>query len=164
MSVYLKLTWPGDYRSGFKCLQLDLMNKNQRVDRVTALSGFANVQYENFIQPKFDESGSGRPIPEGIYRIGRPEYNPESWGSGLGYWWSDLIALPEFRLNNRGAFGIHDDFNRAYAKGSAGCVVTYTSEDFARVVKWLNMRARPTELVVDWKLGVLALQGHPQIF
>ena len=161
MSVHLYLTWPGNYQQEFKCLQLDLMNGKTRVDRVNAISGFASRQHENFIHPANDESGSGRAIPEGVYRLGVPEYNPQSWGDGLGYWWTDIIAQPEFRLNSRGAFGLHDDFNRTYAMGSAGCVVTYTTADFQRVLKWLQMRARPTTLVVDWKLGVLGLKGYP---
>jgi hypothetical protein len=161
MSVHLYLTWPGTYLDGFKRLQLDLMNGKARVDRVPALSGFANCQMENFIHPSLDESGSGRPISEGVYRIGIPEYNPHSWGDGLGYWWSDLVVQPEFRVNTRSAFGIHDDFNRSYAKGSAGCVVTYSTNDFQRILKWLQFRSRPTTLVVDWKLGFLGQKGYP---
>jgi hypothetical protein len=160
MEQYLKLSWPGRYLFGFRQLRLDFFNRTKRVDSTSALSGYASRQYEEFVDPVLDVSKSGRPIPEGIYTIGEPEYTEQSWGPGLGHIWIALEPLAEYQVNNRSAFGIHNDANREWSRGSAGCVVTWSDPDIERIAKWCEQTARPTHLVVDWGLGFLSRKGY----
>ena len=143
---------------GFRSFLLQLVNHSIAVDALHVISGSPAAQRRELVHPKDDFAGSGNPIPEGIYRIGDlirmtvPE-------RGVGYTKIPIDVLSEFRVNNRGEFLFHDDENRAYAKGSLGCIVTYTIKDMDRIVSWCTQKARPNILVVNYKLGLLASEG-----
>lgn len=137
---------------------LQLRNHGKPVDAVAVNTGAPGHEP---VLPANDWAGSLRPIPEGVYRIGpieRAKYG--SWGPGLGQYWVDLIGLPAYRVNNRGAFGIHLDASRANSPGSAGCVVTETDAQLERILGWLRQNARPEVLVVDYGFGFLKERGY----
>ncbi len=132
----------------------------RRGESVTVNSGAPGRQ--ELIDPRSDRAGSNRPIPEGVYKIGpveKAKYG--SWGPGLGSIWLDLIVLPEFKSNDRGAFGAHLDSNRDNSPGSAGCVVTATERELQTFCNWVGQGAK--YLVVDHGLGFLRQCGYPQV-
>lgn len=105
-----------------------------------------------------DTPGSLRPIPEGVYKIGRVEHNPHGWGQGLGNWWVDLIPVKP--ANKRSAFGIHLDSNRnGGSPGSAGCPVAATADRLDRILKWIEAKNRPEFFYVDYGKGYLKQIG-----
>lgn len=145
------------YKSGFRVFSLDLYNdEGKKADSVAVLSGAASTQYSPFVRPERDYSGSNRCLPEGVYKLGPLEDAGAnaSWGEGLGRWWVSVDAV--YPVNSRSAFGIHDDANRAYSMGSAGCVCPWNSDGLARIVGWFKQQARPAELVCDLGTGWLA--------
>jgi N-acetylmuramoyl-L-alanine amidase len=157
--IDLKLVALNEYDSfGFKMMQLQWRNNGKVVDAKPVMSGSGYAQRQKFIFPTADWSGSGNPIPEGVYNFGRVERG--NFGPGLGNIWVDLIVQKAFHANNRSAFGLHDDENRATSRGSAGCVVTRSKSDLEHIVKWLESDAKPIQLVVDWELGFLKSRGY----
>lgn len=156
--IQICLHWSGEYDQwGWKRCYLDLLNDGKRVDRMSCYSGGAAAQKENFVRPERDWAGSYRPIHEGVFTIGKV-YRGQ-FQAGIGQIWIPVEIMPKYRSNNRGAFGFHDDANRTYSRGSAGCIVFYKKADLEYVIRWLNAKAKPTELVVDWKTGFLAEKG-----
>lgn len=152
---YLLLQFTGKYDSnGFKSLLLTFVNKDKAVDKLLTISGSPAAQKRAFLHPSKDYSGSGNSIPEGIYSIEQTivMHVPEK---GVGVVKIPLFVLPGFKCNNRSEFLFHDDSNRAYARGSLGCVVTYTEKDMARIVNWRSQKAYPQVIVVDYNLGLL---------
>jgi hypothetical protein len=147
-------------RWGFRQYSLTLLNQGRPVDRLTVISGSSDRQYERFIHPRNDFSGSNRPIPEGIYRVGRVERG--WWGSAIGEIWIGLEATPESKVNNRSAFGFHADYNRSVSgyQGSAGCVCPYDDLGIERIATWCSAEARPERLVVDYGLEFLSEIGY----
>jgi hypothetical protein len=159
-SVYLKLTWTGSYdQTGFRVFRLALVNDEVMVDQIPVLSGAGVTQDEDFVRPEDDYSGSLRCLPEGIYDLGAVEDSRseglESWGEGLGRWAIALNVIPDHAVNNRSAFYIHDDANRSYAKGSAGCICPFKVEDMNRIMGWMSAYTKPKQLVCDLKTGFL---------
>lgn len=148
--VLLVLTYVGKLdQFGFKQLLLRFVNNGKTIDKLSVVSGGKDMQKEAFVHPKNDYSGSYKPIPEGVYTIGKliKMSEPEK---GVGYNKIPLDVIPAFKLNNRSEILFHDDFNRQVARGSAGCVVTYNDVDMQRIIKWVTAQTRPTHLVVDW--------------
>lgn len=151
--------WQDAPRGRLRILTLDLCNNGRRVDQVPVFSGAPGAQ--EFIDPRKDYSGSLRPIPEGIYKIGRPEHHPQgNWGQGLGGIWVDLIVQPDYKVNNRSNFGIHLDANYESSPGSAGCIVTPNKRTFEIILSWIMAGARPKHLVVDYNQGLLQARGY----
>lgn len=145
----------GDRLNGFRVFRLQLVNDGKTVDQVSVLSGGGYTQDESFVRPENDYSGSMRCLPEGVYAIGPVEDagSGQSWGEGLGRYWISINNVnPQ---NNRANFGIHLDDNAAYSPGSAGCVCPFNPNDFAKILKWLNAKARPDYLYCDLGLGTL---------
>lgn len=153
---YLLHTFTGKYdQFGFKCFLLEFVNNGKAVDRIHVISGSPSAQRRPLPHPKDDYSKSGNPLPEGIYQVGEIIHMsaPEK---GVGCIKIPLDVLSDFRVNNRGEFLIHDDPNRVVARGSMGCLVTYTKMDMDRVISWCSQKARPEVLIADYKLGLLA--------
>ena len=155
---YLLHTFTGKYdQFGFKCFLLELINSGKAVDRLHVISGSPAAQRRPLPHPKDDYSKSGNPLPEGIYKVGEiiRLCNPEK---GVGCIKIPLDVLPEFRVNNRSEFLLHEDFLRSYggALGSLGCIVTYTKTDMDRIVSWCSQKARPQVLIADYSKGLLA--------
>jgi hypothetical protein len=140
-----------------------LVNGDRIVDQMSVLSGAGVTQDEGFVRPEDDYSGSLRCLPEGIYDLGAVEDSRseglESWGEGLGRWAIALNVIPSHAVNNRSAFYIHDDANRSYAKGSAGCICPFRLEDMNRIVAWMSAQAAPKQLVCDLGTGFLGKKG-----
>ncbi len=146
-------------RYGLIEFDLSLRNNGKAVDRVIVSSGQPNRQ--ELVHPAIDYPGSLRPLPEGCYRIGNVEHNPNGWGPGLGNWWVDLIPVKP--ANSRSAFGIHLDANISRSPGSAGCVTPATADRLDRVLKWIEAKNRPTYLFADYGKGYLKQIGfEPQ--
>jgi len=158
---FLRLTWTGGYdANGFKKLKLELLESNNLKAECFVYSGAPRRQVEPFIYPANDWSGSGRPIPEGVYKIGEPEVG--DFGDAIGHFWASLEVLPQARSNDRGSFGIHEDANFATSPGSAGCC-SMLKPELERVIYWLKT-FKPTYLYVDYNLGFLKKVGLlPQI-
>lgn len=154
-SVLLTLTYIGKLDPfGFKQLLLRLTNNGKTVDNLSVVSGGKVRQSEAFVNPKNDSSGSNRPIPEGVYTIGKL-IKMSAAEAGVGYNKIPLDVIPAFKLNNRSEILFHDDFNRQVARGSRGCVVTYNDVDMQRIIKWVTAQTHPTHLVVDWGFGLV---------
>ncbi|AFY60341.1 glycoside hydrolase family 104 protein [Synechococcus sp. PCC 6312] len=151
--------WQDTIRGRLRVFALDLVNNGKRVDQVPVFSGAPRAQ--ELVDPRQDYSGSLRPIPEGIYKIGQPEEHPQGdWGPGIGRLWIPLEVLPEYRVNNRGDFGIHLDSNFATSPGSAGCPVAQKMPTLQTILGWLFAKARPKWLVVDHGQGLLKARGY----
>lgn len=158
--IDLKLTWPGEYdANGWKKLRLELRNNGKVVDAKSVYSGTRGRQKENFILPRHDTPGSGRPLPEGIYDIGAISRGGKN-APGVGDIWIPVDVFDSYKANHRSAFGFHDDANRSTARGSLGCIVFYSRSDLLYVMRWLEAEASPAHLVVDWKLGFLEERGY----
>lgn len=152
---YLLHTFTGKYdQFGFKCFLLEFINNGKAVDRLHVISGSPTAQRRQLPHPKDDYSKSGNPLPEGIYKVGEiiQMCAPEK---GVGCIKIPLDVLPGFRVNNRSEFLIHDDPNRLLARGSMGCVVTYTKMDMDRIVDWRSQKSSPNILVANYGLGLL---------
>lgn len=151
--IYLRFLFSHYRPDGMRNFHLSLMNDGREVDRVNCLSGVLATQAEPFVHPSKDYAGSLRVIPEGVYEIG--QHVRGNFGDGIGKDWIPYEVISQYRLNNRGAFGAHDDHNRARALGSAGCTVSDTPAGMQRIIAWCKGPNRPRYLVVDHGLGVL---------
>ena len=109
---------------------------------------------QNFRKAGYNMPGSMEPCPQGLYRVediawaGGKDNWDISWGDGLGPAFVPIICSEEKR---RGEFGIHVDYNRSRAPGSAGCVVMTTIEDMKNLIQFLR-KYDPRELYVRWGL------------
>jgi hypothetical protein len=158
--IYLYMKGTNRYHMGFRVFDLMLMNGPTKVDSVAVLSGYASRQYTPIPHPTRDYSRSGNPCPENVYDFpsGLEDAGKgESWGEGLGRFWVGLE--PRFAANDRQAIGIHDDANREYSRGSAGCVCPFSPESIARIVGWFGQTRPPQCLIVDHGFGYLAQNG-----
>lgn len=142
---------------GLRILRLSLMNGDRTVDKIAVCSGQSYAQ--EFVDPRHDYSGSMRPAPEGVWDIGTIDdlgYDPGP-NDGFGRYW---VPIEQRNApNSRGAFGFHQDRNRATSPGSAGCISPYTAVDMEKIITWLKSTAKPQYLVVDWGLGYLKSIG-----
>jgi hypothetical protein len=145
-----------------RIFRLELRNDGKVVDALPVYAGHTSVQREALIHPTLDRPGSLRPIPEGVYGVGPVEDRGpgRSWGEGIGRYWIDLPAIPQYHANNRSAFGIHDDDNRSYSLGSAGCIVPPKTQDLYRILGWCNAANPPKYLAVDYGFGWLNDRGY----
>lgn len=157
---YLLCTFAGTHDNyGFKIFLLQLFNKERKcVDYLNVISGTPSAQNRPLISPEKDFAGSGNPIPEGIYKIGKviKMSQPEK---GVGYVKIPVDVLGEFKVNNRSELLLHSDYNRTTSMGSMGCIVTYLEKDMHRITNWCEQKNRPETLVVDYNLGLLRSKG-----
>jgi hypothetical protein len=158
--VWLKMNWTGSYDpDGFRIFKLALYNNGNIVDQISVLSGAGVTQDEAFVRPEDDYSGSLRCLPEGIYNLGIVEDSrdegAESWGEGIGRWAIALNVIDNHAVNNRSAFYIHDDSNRDYSKGSAGCICPFKADGMQRIIGWLEAKTKPSQMVCDLGTGFL---------
>lgn len=140
---------------GFKQFALKLFNdKSLAVDSLVVISGSPVAQGRSFVHPAKDYAGSGNPICEGVYQIGKviKMSSPEK---GVGYTKIPINIVSAFDLNNRSEFLFHDDYNRSVAVGSLGCIVTYSSKDMSKIIEWCGQKSRPNYLIVNYGLGVI---------
>jgi predicted chitinase len=153
-------TFTGQYdRYGFKVFLTQLISNSKVVDRVKTISGSPAAQKRELPHPTEDYSGSGNPIYESIFSIGGI-VKMRVQEKGIGFIKIPLEPLPDFRgVNNRSELLIHDDPNRANARGSLGCIVTYTVQDLHKIVRWCEQQNRPRILVVDYGKGLLRDRG-----
>ena len=149
---------------GLERLRLDRVTDGVVQDSLRVCSGQPGRQH--FRTAEEGRSGSMEPIPEGRYRIGKPEWAggvgdySASWGSGLGPVWMSLAPQQDM---DRGDFGFHLDSNHGTAPGSAGCVVFWTLPDLRTLLSWQSENEAAQELVVDWGLGTVQDQSPPAI-
>lgn len=149
-------------RDPWNCCTFNLQwRKNgQPVDQLTILSGAPGGQ---IVHPEDDYSGSGNPIPEGIYHLGPVERG--WWGSAIGSIWISNEVKADYKANNRSAIGMHQDANRNIPgwQGSAGCPATYDEAGIERIALWRNSVNAPEHLIVDYGFGFLKSRGyHPK--
>lgn len=158
--IYLLMKPANRYHMGFRVFNLHLMNGDKPVDCVACLSGYASRQYTPIPYPTDDYSRSGNPCPENVYDFPNgleDSGKGTSWGEGLGRFWVGLE--PRFAANDRQAIGIHDDANREYSRGSAGCVCPFSPEGIQRIVGWFKQKSPPQYLIVDHGFGYLVGKG-----
>lgn len=156
---FLFHTWTGTYdQYGFKVFLLQFVNGNKVVDQLRVISGSPAAQKRELPKPEDDFPGSGNPIPEGIYKIG-PIIRMSAPEKGVGYTKIPVDVLSDFRVNKRSEILLHDDFNKIQAKGSMGCIVTYSDADMKRIASWCNQKSCPGALVVDYNKGLLNKRG-----
>lgn len=108
------------------------------------------------IYPPKDYTGSNAPIYEGVFALGSVERG--YWGEAIGGIWISIDPTAPYRVNSRTAIGLHEDANRAWRPGSAGCICPLNSGDteyIASIVEKLGI----TELVVNHGQGWLAERG-----
>lgn len=74
----------------------------------------------------------------------------------------DLTVKTPYIANDRGDFGIHQDFNHdsrpSPSPGSAGCVCPITEADTEKVARWVEDNSIRT-LVVDHGFAFLGARG-----
>lgn len=158
--VFCKLTRTHhDAYEGLEWCKLDFVSpQGQVLDTLKVISGAASDQRFNL--PENSNAGSGEPIPQGRYGIGdidwaggRDNYEASHPidGNGLGPVWVPLSGKQD---DDRGAFGMHADWNWITARispGSAGCVCPSTLAELKELVRLLR-KHDPRELVVYWGL------------
>jgi Bacterial pre-peptidase C-terminal domain len=158
-NYYLKLTRTYSKESnGLEDLNLALMQGNQVVDKVIAVSGQPGKQY--FRKAGDSISGSMEPLPEGKWSLGSVEWASGgkgsysgTWGEGLGPVW--VSVNPEM-YTQRSEIGIHWDYNASYSPGTSGCIGITNKSDLQKVVSWFdNSLTTPKETIVDWGLGTV---------
>ncbi len=170
--VQLELSWPAKrpyHTSGFRIFRLALVKEGKVLDKIPVLSGDLSTQKELFVRPEKDNGGSLRCLPEGIYSIARIQetslmraVSSESFSDsedensvGFERYWIGLEILPQYKVNNRGSFGIHAHANAYYKPGSAGSICPFNSSDMQKIVRWMEIKDRPTQLVCDLGTGFL---------
>lgn len=155
--VYIYAKWSGSYdQYDNKIFGMYLMNGKTVVDKLPFTSGQSYAQ--DVIHPLDDWPKSMRPLPEGIYDIGKLDdigYDPGS-GDGFGQW---VYPLEPRAAIKRSALLVHADRNRATSPGSAGCACPYTPEDMQKFVKWMSAKAKPQFFAMDHGLGFIQTQN-----
>lgn len=114
------------------------MRGGKPVDRVYVCSGQAGLKP---VKREEDYSGSMRPCPPGEYKLGPVEEG--NWGSAIGYYWISVYGTEP-----RQAVGIHEDANRGYAPGSAGCICPLNENDMQAVAYW--RRSGADRIIIDY--------------
>lgn len=156
-STYMRMAPTGESdANGLKKMQIELIDAQGRVlDRIDARSGAPGAQaLRTAAQSK---SGSYEPIPEGSYRLGKPEWAAgegnvnASFGAGLGGFWLGVESLTN---TDRSALGFHLDANMASSPGSAGCIVLGDKASIMKLQKWVK-ESNPESLIVDYGLGTV---------
>lgn len=111
---------------GAELYKLAWVKAGKEIDWVYVVSGQPGLKA---VPREKDYSGSMRPCPAGTYSLGEVEEG--HWGSAIGGLWISVDGTEP-----RQAVGIHQDANRAYSPGSAGCVCPLTESDMRRVAAW----------------------------
>ena len=146
-------------QEGLWALVLDCWQKAQggifdHVGRLIVNSG--NRVSQNFRTLAGQVEGELEPIPEGVYS----DLGPLLFASGT---WGDYTARFKaidspisLTIYHRRAIEFHLDGNRAWAPGSAGCVVFRSMADVEAFVAWHEGFAdMMSSLWVNWKLGTV---------
>jgi lysozyme len=134
----------------YKCLlkMFDEKESLQGVWTVCTGQGYAQV----FRKAGHNIPGSMEPLPQGTYVVHDIQWagGIDNWsishGAGLGPVFVPVICPAEKR---RGEFGIHLDYNRRTAPGTAGCIGVMTEKDMKDIVKLLRIYD-PKILYVQW--------------
>lgn len=135
---YMLMTDSGKVdRFGAQLFDLELVEHGKRIDGVTAISGIPPKRPIPIAQ---DYAGSGRPCPEGRFKLGAVEVG--AWGRSIGNIWISVYGTEP-----RQAIGIHSDANRETAPGSLGCICPLDDAGMTRVASWRN--AGVDTLIVD---------------
>jgi hypothetical protein len=151
---YLRVSKKNEkFPDGTYKLVLQLFNeKDQEQARWLVCSGQGYAQ--QFRKAGRNIPGSMEPCPQGTYVVhdilwaGGKDNWESSHAAGIGPVFIPIVCPEEKR---RGEFGIHCDYNRNKAPGSAGCLVTTTLGDMKDIVVWLR-KLDPKKLIVDWGL------------
>jgi hypothetical protein len=142
---------------GLELLKTTVYKEGKSIGSVSMVSGQAYAQ--TFRKGKETYAGSMEPAPElrEGYKIhdiqwsgGKDNYSGSVHSSGLGPW---LVWLEEDRSDcRRSEICFHQDWNRSYSPGSAGCLCTTCLEDSKKLIALLR-QADPKKLFVDWGLN-----------
>jgi len=139
-----------DRRNEFGELLLNLQIGNSKF---TVGSGQPNTSP---VYPTSDFAGSMRPIPEGIYKVDKPQRNLaylNDRSDGIGAYWIPLYPLS--KIGGRNGFLIHMDWNRSSgALGTAGCIYPFVESDYFLIENAVN-NGTFTDLKVDYKFGTV---------
>lgn len=139
--------------SGFRVFRYTLYREGREVDHLFGRSGLASHQTLRGHKDKKSKPGCAEPLPEAVYHLGYPEYEPdyETWPEGLDDRWMALTPSRSTPLvGGRGAFGAHPD---GAAPGSLGCAATYTQSDWEKMAEW--RREGQLLFIVDHGLGLV---------
>lgn len=153
-SSYMELTkTESSFSDGtYKCL-LKMFDENKTLVGVWTVctgQGWAQV----FRKAGHNIPGSMEPLPQGTYRVediawaGGKDNWEVSHGAGLGPVFVPVVCFDEKR---RGEFGIHLDYNRSVASGTAGCIGVIGEKDMRDIVRLLR-GYDPKVLYVRWGL------------
>jgi len=126
---YVTCYWKGGKRdsAGFRVYWMQLRDPNGKlIDEIDCRSGTRSANQKSRVHPKNDWAGSGNPLPEAIYDIGRLIYTGYN-EPGVGYIKVPLEYAKVCRgINNRGELLVHAD--ERYP-GSMGCMCPYKHQD-----------------------------------
>lgn len=116
--------------------------ENMKIDCVSGLPGCPPVT------PWEDYPGSCRPIPQGLYTIGKPVHESESeMDDAIGPDWIPLD--PQTEIGGRSGFLIHRDWNYLNSPGTAGCIAPCVNSHMDLILKAVLSGAIDT-LEVDY--------------
>lgn len=103
--------------------------------------------------PYDDFPGSYRPIPEGLYEVGKPMHDPRYAvpGDPIGPDWIDL--LPKTPIGGRSGILIHRDYNWESSPGTAGCIAPIRHRDMDVIIDLADSHQLET-LRVSYGYGV----------
>jgi hypothetical protein len=130
-------------------LNLDAFQGENYLGRLIVNSGAPGHQRLSTIPT--EKAGNLEPCPEGEYDLGSLDWagKPGDYGTFFRE-----IKSPIWITIYRGrAIGFHLDGNRAYAPGSAGCMVFKSMDDLKTFVNCWNGYGPFTKAFVDWSLG-----------
>jgi curved DNA-binding protein CbpA len=108
---------------------------------VTVVSGKPGLKP---VERSADFSGSKRPVPQGIIRIGSVDRNNTGNFAGVGKTW---IPFSDADTSPRAAVGFHVDNDRGTAPGTAGCVAAIDRAGIETIASWVDGGAKT--LIVD---------------
>lgn len=103
--------------------------------------------------PYEDYPGSYRPIPEGLYDVGKPQHDIRYAipGDPIGPDWIDLY--PKTNIGGRSGILIHKDYNWQTSPGTAGCISPTRNRDMDVIIELVKSHQLET-LRVSYGYGV----------
>jgi murein DD-endopeptidase MepM/ murein hydrolase activator NlpD/type IV secretory pathway VirB6-like protein len=127
--------------SGGEFYTLRLIENGVVKGSVTVVSGRPDLKP---VERSKDYSGSKRPVPQGVIRIGNVDRNNKGDWAGVGDIW---IPFNDADTSPRAAVGFHLDNNRASAPGTAGCIAAIDKAGIQTIANWVEGGAKT--LIVD---------------
>lgn len=124
--------------------------------RITVNSGAPGRQFLTTVAT--EKIGKSHPIPEGEYDLG-----PLDWAGKPGDYkplFKDVQSPMWVSVYHRRKIGFHNDGNRRFFPGSAGCPVFKTREDMIKFCVWWKLFGGFQKMYVDYRRGYVKIPAN----